>query len=206
LEEYGRKAREVEKADLRADITDLQAKLATATEKLKDPELSATKRAKLEAKSDDLLTKIYEARTRLATLGDRRITITASIVWSPQAQRVMKLPGFQWGAGRATGGLIRGPGTGTSDSIPTMLSNGEYVLRSSAVSRIGVDMLDALNSGQPTGTMVPLTRGTTGPATGGDTYNVTIHGGLDSAETIARTVQTALLDLKRRQGVGLGLA
>jgi hypothetical protein len=35
---------------------------------------------------------------------------------------------------------------------------------------------------------------------------VTIHGGLDSAETIARTVQTALLDLKRRQGVSLGLA
>ncbi len=47
----------------------------------------------------------------------------------------------------ATGGYITGPGTGTSDSIPAMLSNGEYVLRSSAVDRIGVGALNALNSG-----------------------------------------------------------
>lgn len=48
---------------------------------------------------------------------------------------------------KATGGLIRGPGTGTSDSIPAMLSNGEYVLRSSAVDRIGVGTLNAMNAG-----------------------------------------------------------
>ena len=48
---------------------------------------------------------------------------------------------------KAMGGYITGPGTGTSDSIPAMLSNGEYVLRSSAVDRIGVGTLDALNAG-----------------------------------------------------------
>ena len=47
----------------------------------------------------------------------------------------------------AAGGYISGPGTGTSDSIPAMLSNGEYVLRSSAVDRIGVGVLDAMNAG-----------------------------------------------------------
>ena len=47
----------------------------------------------------------------------------------------------------ATGGYITGPGTGTSDSIPAMLSNGEYVLRSSAVNRIGVGALNAMNAG-----------------------------------------------------------
>jgi hypothetical protein len=42
-------------------------------------------------------------------------------------------------------GGVRGPGTGTSDSIPAMLSNGEYVLRSSAVRAVGVPLLDEIN-------------------------------------------------------------
>ena len=49
------------------------------------------------------------------------------------------------GKGYATGGYITGPGTGTSDSIPAMLSNGEYVLRSAAVDRIGVATLNRMN-------------------------------------------------------------
>ena len=48
----------------------------------------------------------------------------------------------------ATGGYISGPGTGTSDSIPAMLSNGEYVIRSAAVNMIGRPALDALNAGR----------------------------------------------------------
>lgn len=49
------------------------------------------------------------------------------------------------GVTSATGGYITGPGTGTSDSIPAMLSNGEYVIRANAVKTIGVDVLDRLN-------------------------------------------------------------
>jgi len=48
----------------------------------------------------------------------------------------------------AVGGHIRGPGTGTSDSIPAMLSDGEYVVKADAVKRMGVDKLDAINSGR----------------------------------------------------------
>ena len=50
-----------------------------------------------------------------------------------------------FGPGHATGGHITGPGSGTSDSIPAMLSNGEYVVRANAVKAIGVDALDKLN-------------------------------------------------------------
>lgn len=50
--------------------------------------------------------------------------------------------------GKARGGLVTGPGTGTSDSIPTMLSNGEYVIRSAAVDRVGLDTLNAINAGR----------------------------------------------------------
>lgn len=45
----------------------------------------------------------------------------------------------------ATGGLITGPGTGTSDDIPARLSNGEYVIRADAVRQYGTEMLNAIN-------------------------------------------------------------
>jgi hypothetical protein len=45
----------------------------------------------------------------------------------------------------AAGGYVAGPGTGTSDSIPALLSNGEYVIRAAAVDRIGLGALDRLN-------------------------------------------------------------
>ena len=51
-------------------------------------------------------------------------------------------------AGYATGGLISGPGTGTSDSIVARLSNGEYVLTADAVRNYGTGLLDQMNAGQ----------------------------------------------------------
>ncbi|MFG1282287.1 phage tail tape measure protein [Xanthobacter autotrophicus] len=47
----------------------------------------------------------------------------------------------------ATGGAIRGPGSGTSDSIPAMLSNGEYVVNAKQAKKHG-PLLEALNSGR----------------------------------------------------------
>jgi hypothetical protein len=46
----------------------------------------------------------------------------------------------------ATGGLIRGPGTGTSDSIIGRLSNGEFVVNAAATSG-NLSALHAINSG-----------------------------------------------------------
>ena len=47
----------------------------------------------------------------------------------------------------ATGGRIRGPGTGTSDSIPMMLSDGEYVVRAAQAKKFA-PLLEAINSGR----------------------------------------------------------
>lgn len=47
--------------------------------------------------------------------------------------------------GFANGGLIKGPGTGTSDSIPIMASNEEFMMRNAAVKSIGVDNLNYMN-------------------------------------------------------------
>lgn len=50
--------------------------------------------------------------------------------------------------GYADGGLIRGPGTGTSDDVPApWLSNGEFVIRSTMVDQYGLDLLNAINAG-----------------------------------------------------------
>ena len=48
----------------------------------------------------------------------------------------------------AKGGYVEGAGTGTSDSIPAMLSNGEFVMRAKAVSTYGPAFMNALNQQQ----------------------------------------------------------
>jgi hypothetical protein len=49
------------------------------------------------------------------------------------------------GEGFATGGYVRGSGSGTSDSIPAWLSNGEFVIRAAAVRQYGLSFLRAVN-------------------------------------------------------------
>lgn len=48
----------------------------------------------------------------------------------------------------ASGGYVSGPGSATSDSIPARLSDGEFVMQASAVNRLGVGYLNALNNGR----------------------------------------------------------
>jgi len=62
----------------------------------------------------------------------------------------------------ATGGYVSGAGTATSDSIRAYLSNGEYVMKGSTVSRFGVGALDQINQGMmpvapmPVGVRTPV--------------------------------------------------
>jgi len=46
-----------------------------------------------------------------------------------------------------TGGLIKGAGTATSDSINARLSNGEYVIKAATVNKFGKGFFDVLNAG-----------------------------------------------------------
>lgn len=47
---------------------------------------------------------------------------------------------------RSAGGAVWGKGTATSDSIPALLSNGEYVIRAKAARKIGMGNLNRLNA------------------------------------------------------------
>ncbi|MEL4357030.1 MULTISPECIES: phage tail tape measure protein [unclassified Luteococcus] len=58
-------------------------------------------------------------------------------------RQIMQKIGFATG-GYAQG-YVRGPGTGTSDSIDAKLSNGEFVMRERAVRALGVARMDYIN-------------------------------------------------------------
>lgn len=78
----------------------------------------------------------------------------------------------KFATGGYTNGLIRGAGTGTSDSILTYLahrgqfiqtSNGEYIIKKSSVDKLGVGFLDTLNDNPDAiGAMTGLKRYATG--------------------------------------------
>jgi hypothetical protein len=61
--------------------------------------------------------------------------------------------------GNAEGGYISGPGSGTSDSIISRLSNGEFVVRAAAVQAYGAELFHSLNNmmipGFASGGLVP---------------------------------------------------
>ncbi|RLE34437.1 MAG: hypothetical protein DRJ61_05220 [Acidobacteria bacterium] len=60
----------------------------------------------------------------------------------------MKAVGSFFGMGAATGGIITGPGTTTSDSIPLMVSNKEAILNAVATKDLGAGFIHAANSGR----------------------------------------------------------
>lgn len=77
-----------------------------------------------------------EVNAQLAGLNDKNINVTATarvIQATQRAGREATGRGFT----AANGGPIRGPGTGTSDSIPGWLSNGEHVWTAKEVRNAG---------------------------------------------------------------------
>ncbi len=97
----------------------------------------------------------------------------------------------------ATGGYITGPGTGTSDSIPARLSNGEYVIRAASVSRYGVDFLHAINRGQlrkySTGGLVSMPKVSAGKEPG-LTQAMQNNGGMHAVASPVHIQQTLAVD------------
>ncbi|QDM17668.1 hypothetical protein [Tardiphaga sp. vice278] len=86
--------------------------------------------------------------------------------------------------GHASGGMISGPGTGTSDSIPARLSHGEFVVNANATSQNRA-LLEAINGGRipkfADGGLVAGPQAGSAPIVGGQTtiaptFNVTVTG------------------------------
>jgi hypothetical protein len=73
---------------------------------------------------------------------------TLTLPWRKGPAKPSEGPGSGPGNAFATGGSVRGPGTGTSDSIPAWLSNGEYVIPARIVQQLGVGFFDLIRSGR----------------------------------------------------------
>ncbi len=85
--------------------------------------------------------------------------------------------GGLFGGGKAEGGMVYGPGTGTSDSVLMALSNGEMVINAKATSRNRA-LLEAINNGSS------LPGLATGGMVGGDTRRAAARGGRELPASI----------------------
>ena len=121
-----------------ADIKQEMQSLKSAAAALEDMPVSV--------KMDDAALQAVQAQ--LDKLASKEIIVKVGAQYDFSQPYTLQDPGPA-PQGFATGGLIRGPGTGTSDSIPALLSNGEYVIRAAAVRKLGKNALDLLNRGIP---------------------------------------------------------
>ena len=119
FELFGYKPGKQEIADLRGDLNTLDKKHARPNVTV-DADVSAAVRAKR------LLDSIVSKTVRVTTLDE----------WVRGGER----------RAYADGGRVVGPGTGTSDSIPALVSNGEYVIKAKAVDHYGPALFDRLNA------------------------------------------------------------
>ncbi|WP_151794631.1 tape measure protein [Acinetobacter soli] len=79
----------------------------------------------------------------------------------------------------STGGHVRGFGTETSDSIPAMLSDNEYVIKAKSVRSLGIDTLDYINRmGE-----LPVKRASGGSVGDTSSYIVDRYSGIGNQST-----------------------
>jgi LysM repeat protein len=95
----------------------------------------------------------------------------------------------------ATGGMITGRGTGTSDSILARLSNGEFVMSASAVSKYGSGFMSGLNSGKVT---MPSAKKSSAGST--NHYSITVQAGVGDPAQIGKQVVNAIAAYEKTSG------
>lgn len=166
----------------------------------------------------DASTTGYDAVAGLAgqwnSIQSKSVTLDASVV----------ARGIANAGHKATGGRISGPGTGTSDSIPMWLSDGEHVIRAAAASKldrtVGPNFLNVLNATGDLDRAVSQARTSYARSARDMSRNAYVSGGrvqrmLDSATSITvsipsrddRELVSAVNDLRRevagfRDGIG----
>lgn len=166
----------------------------------------------------DASTTGYDAVAGLAgqwnSIQSKSVTLDASVV----------ARGIANAGHKATGGRISGPGTGTSDSIPMWLSNGEHVIMAASASKldrtVGPNFLNVLNATGDLDRAVSQARTAYARSARDMSRNAYASGGrvqrmLDSATSITvsipsrddRELVSAVNDLRRevagfRDGIG----
>ncbi|MFB6977683.1 phage tail tape measure protein [Streptomyces scopuliridis] len=127
--------------------------------------IPGSKNVKITAPTGSPVANAQALKRALDALQNRTVTVTTRYVVVGDASAARKAGSHGSQLKNARGGLIRryadggpvvqvypnggpisGPGTGTSDSIPSLVSNGEYIVKAAAVQKYGVAMFDRLNA------------------------------------------------------------
>ncbi|MFD5033653.1 hypothetical protein ACFWM0_25080 [Streptomyces sp. NPDC058405] len=155
----------LEQNRLQMNINGWQSQIETAKAKLKT--VPPSKRADLLARINDLQAKVAQAKRELNSVRNKTVTLTTRrhyinitenrTINTGQGGRGVNAGGATGGlfTGSAfrtkygTGGLVEGPGTGTSDSVSApWLSAGEFVIKAKSVGKYGLELLRAINDGR----------------------------------------------------------
>lgn len=89
----------------------------------------------------------YSQQAAATPAADPRAAQLQAMIPQMEAMGFKQNPQYFANGGRVRPrGFVAGSGTGTSDSIPARLSNGEYVLPADTVKAVGVEALDSLRA------------------------------------------------------------
>ena len=185
------KAKQAEAAALESRAQEQQAKLVKIDA---DLEALKNKAASIEVKADITQAEgqVAALQNQLAALQDKTITVTVQTVQAGAA--APEVPAY------ASGGMLRGPGSGTSDSILARVSNGEYIVKAAAVSHYGAGLLSRINNMQ-------IPRFASGGQVGGSrstsTVNLSLNGSSYQMQA-SQDVAALLTDAVRREALKKG--
>jgi hypothetical protein len=203
-------------AKLRADKRDLEQKLRDAKAELKS--VPDARKAAVKANIKQLEDALQRAKDKLAAVDGTTATTYVKTVYtySDTGARRQGSHGTQL---KAKGGLVHGPGTGTSDDVPIWASAGEFVVRASE-TRKALPLLRAINEGRLDKAAVVAGRAAA-PAPGRPAASsagaagrpVVVHnewhidGAMDPI-AVGKQIQKILRELKRMGGgnIDLGIA
>lgn len=175
-------------AKLKGNLEDLKDKLAEAKERLR--KAPSEKKAYLKGQIEDLKRKIRDAEARLKKFDGKSAEATVTVNYRSVFTTIGQAPSTTADAlrrqaemfraqggpirrasggplpGLDGGGLLRGPGTPTSDSILLWGSTGEYMVRAASVREYGEEFMHALNAGEVPKWVTQAVAGRRAPAVG----------------------------------------
>ncbi|WP_405769327.1 hypothetical protein OG539_32855 [Actinacidiphila glaucinigra] len=194
----------LEQNKLKMNISNWQSQIESAKAKMKT--VPPEKRAALKADIAQLQRQVDAAKRKLAELRNKSVTVSTyyqefrSKHMGGQAGATGGLYSKAGGFAYAGGGLVHGPGTGTSDDVRApWLSNGEFVVKESQ-TRKHLSLLQAINGGRMGFAKGGLVRGLTGKEAStikADTGHTAVVKLTGSTSAIAAMAKELIGDIQR---------